>query len=87
MIEFANAVDGTPVENWVGESSTVAFSRGNVGFFAMGNLGREFTTGLPDGDYCDLISECQQTIKVSIDRYSENFVFPLSSEYLLYSSL
>ena len=54
MIEFANAVKGQSVGHWVGESNTLAFSRGSVGFFAMGNLGRVFETGLPDGEYCDL---------------------------------
>ena len=31
----------------------------------MGDLDREFDTGLPDGEYCDIISECQQKITVS----------------------
>eukprot|EP00095_Tigriopus_kingsejongensis_P004644 maker-scaffold29_size597861-snap-gene-1.15 protein:Tk04644 transcript:maker-scaffold29_size597861-snap-gene-1.15-mRNA-1 annotation:"alpha-amylase 1" len=66
MVEFANAVNGETVENWVGEADMVAFSRGAKGFYAMGNVsGREFATGLPDGDYCDIISECAQTITIS----------------------
>ena len=43
----------------------LAFSRGDRGFFAMGNVDGDFDTGLADGDYCDLISECQQTVTVS----------------------
>ncbi|TRY76789.1 hypothetical protein TCAL_12427 [Tigriopus californicus] len=66
MVEFANAVNGEPVENWVGEADMVAFSRGAKGFYAMGNVGgRQFTTGLPDGEYCDLISDCVQKITIS----------------------
>lgn len=65
MVEFTNAVYGQPVDFVVAEQSTLAMSRGNVGFFAMGNLDRDFETGMPDGDYCDIISECQQKITVN----------------------
>ena len=64
MVEFTNAVYGQPVNYVVSEGQTLALSRGNKGFFAMGNLNREFDTGLPDGEYCDIISECQQKITV-----------------------
>ena len=37
----------------------------NRGFFAMGKVDGDFDTGLPDGDYCDIVSECQQTITIS----------------------
>ena len=67
MAEFANTVYGEPVNYVVTEDRTLGMSRGNKGFFAMGDLNREFDTGLPDGDYCDIISECQQKITV---RYS-----------------
>ena len=65
MIQFANAVYGTTVGNWVSGSDMLAFSRGNKGFFAMGNVNGDFDTGLPDGEYCDVVSECQQLITVS----------------------
>ena len=65
MIQFANTVYGTGVENWVSGSDMLAFSRGNKGFFAMGNIDGEFETGLPDGEYCDIISECTQMITIS----------------------
>ena len=65
MIQFTNAVYGTDVGNWVGGSDMLAFSRGNKGFFAMGNIDGDFDTGLPDGEYCDIISECQQMITIS----------------------
>ena len=64
MAEFANTVYGEPVNYVVTEDRTLGMSRGNKGFFAMGDLNREFDTGLPDGDYCDIISECQQKITV-----------------------
>ena len=65
MAEFTNAVYGEPVEFKVAEGETLAMSRGNKGFFAMGQLSREFDTGLPDGEYCDIISECRQKVQVS----------------------
>ena len=65
MVEFTNAVAGEPIEYRVAEQSTLALSRGSKGFFAMGNLDRDFETGLPDGEYCDIISECQQKIQVN----------------------
>merc|ERR1711936_828578 len=65
MVQFTNAVAGTGVENWVAGSDMIAFSRGNKGFYAMGNVNGEFDTGLPDGEYCDIISECQQMISIS----------------------
>ena len=66
MVEFTNTVYGEPVNYVVSEGGTLGLSRGNKGFFAMGDLNREFDTGLPDGEYCDIISECQQKITVTI---------------------
>ena len=63
--QFIISQYGTGVGNWVGGSDMLAFSRGDRGFFAMGNVDGDFDTGLADGDYCDLISECQQTVTVS----------------------
>eukprot|EP00091_Calanus_sinicus_P000936 TRINITY_DN10901_c0_g1_i3.p1 TRINITY_DN10901_c0_g1~~TRINITY_DN10901_c0_g1_i3.p1 ORF type:complete len:246 (-),score=43.02 TRINITY_DN10901_c0_g1_i3:58-756(-) len=65
MVQFTNAVAGTGVENWVAGSDMLAFSRGNKGFYAMGNVNGQFSTGMPDGEYCDIISECQQMITIS----------------------
>ena len=64
MIQFANAVYGTNVGNWVSGSDMLAFSRGNKGFFAMGNVNGDFDTGLPDGEYCDIIHDCQNKVRV-----------------------
>jgi len=65
MVQFANAVVGTGVENWDGGNYYLGFARGNKGFVAMGNLNREFYTGLPDGEYCDIIHDCSQKIQIS----------------------
>ena len=64
MVRFANVAVGTGVENWDGGDHYLGFSRGNKAFVAMGNLNREFYTGLPDGEYCDIIHDCQQKIQV-----------------------
>ena len=64
MARFANVAVGTGVENWDGGDHYLGFSRGNKAFVAMGNLNREFYTGLPDGEYCDIIHDCQQKIQV-----------------------
>jgi alpha-amylase len=65
MVQFANAVVGTGVENWQAGYNYLGFSRGNKGFVAMGDLNKEFYTGLPDGEYCDIIHDCAQKIQIS----------------------
>merc|ERR1712228_972640 len=65
MVKFANTVVGTGVENWQGGYNYLGFSRGNKGFVAMGDLGKNFYTGLPDGEYCDIITDCAQKIQIS----------------------
>jgi len=65
MAKFANSVVGTGVENWQASGTSVGFSRGNKGFVALGDMDKEYYTGLPDGEYCDLISECAQKVQIS----------------------
>jgi len=65
MVQFANAVAGTGIENWQGGDHFLGFARGNKGFVAMGNLNREFYTGLPDGEYCDIIHDCEKKVQIS----------------------
>jgi len=65
MVQFANAVAGTGVENWQGGQWNLGFGRGNKGFVAMGNADQEYYTGLPDGEYCDIIRECRSKVTVS----------------------
>ncbi|XP_067663291.1 alpha-amylase-like [Haliotis asinina] len=67
MVAFRNAVAGTGIEHWYDSGDVVAFARGNKGFFVMakqGNLDQTFQTGLPAGEYCDIIHDCQQKITV-----------------------
>ncbi|KAJ8298305.1 hypothetical protein KUTeg_024836, partial [Tegillarca granosa] len=67
MIAFRNAVAGTSLNNWRNQNDEVSFSRGNKGFFAMakqGHMNARLQTGLPAGQYCDLISDCQKKITV-----------------------
>lgn len=66
MVQFANAVAGEGMDNWQIKDGSLGFSRGTKGFFAMGDLNNvEFYTGLPDGEYCDIIHDCQTKVQVS----------------------
>jgi len=58
MVKFANVAAGLPITHWQASGTSLGFGRGNVAFLALGNLDRDFETGLPDGDYCDLIRGC-----------------------------
>jgi alpha-amylase len=54
------------VDNWQIKDFSLGFSRGSKGFIAMGEFdGKQFYTGMPDGEYCDVISECAQKVTVS----------------------
>ena len=65
MVQFANVAVGEPVQNWQAGNNFLGFSRGSKAFVAMGDLGKDFNTGLPDGEYCDIIHDCQQKIQIS----------------------
>nr|XP_054764856.1 alpha-amylase A-like [Lytechinus pictus] len=60
MVGFSRQAGWEPVSNWWDNGNNqISFSRGNKAFFAMtceGQISRDFTTGLPDGNYCDVIS-------------------------------
>ncbi|CAL1534471.1 unnamed protein product [Lymnaea stagnalis] len=66
MAMFRNAVAGTSVDNFKYDNGVLTFNRGNKGFFAMSvnSFSVSVNTGLPAGEYCDLISECAQKIRV-----------------------
>lgn len=67
MVAFRNAVVGTKKENIFNQNNQIAFSRGNKGFFAMardGYMDETLQTGLPAGEYCDLITDCARKITV-----------------------
>ncbi len=61
MVKFHNAALGEPVSNWEDNGNMrIAFSRGSSGFIAInkesGDWSYTFQTGLPAGEYCDVIS-------------------------------
>ncbi|SFA78868.1 alpha-amylase [Amycolatopsis marina] len=71
MVGWRSAVAGAPVRNWwTNGDNAIAFSRGDAGFVAINNtsapLTREFTTGLPQGTYCDVLAASDgQCVQVS----------------------
>ncbi|CAF1335032.1 unnamed protein product [Adineta steineri] len=61
MVRFRNTASGQPVANWWDNGNNqIAFSRGNRAFIVINNddsgLNQWFQTGLPQGQYCDVIS-------------------------------
>jgi alpha-amylase len=70
MVAWHNAVGGANVANWQSPASNViGFGRGAAGFVAINNSGGaytgSFTTGLPDGSYCNVITACAGRVTVS----------------------
>lgn len=61
MVGFRNATDGEPMERWWSNGNDqIAFARGDRGFFVLNReedptLERSFDTGLPAGQYCEVI--------------------------------
>ncbi|KDR78015.1 hypothetical protein GALMADRAFT_244986 [Galerina marginata CBS 339.88] len=61
MVGFRNNVGTSAITNWVSpQSEQIAFGRGALGFVAINNAdfawSTSFTTSLPPGSYCDVIS-------------------------------
>ncbi|XP_028177603.1 alpha-amylase-like [Ostrinia furnacalis] len=61
MVAFRNAVRGTSIQNWWDNGNNqIAFSRGKKGFIVFNAEGRDLDqnlqTGLPPGEYCDVIT-------------------------------
>ncbi|CAF1399951.1 unnamed protein product, partial [Didymodactylos carnosus] len=61
FVQFRNVAWGYPVENWWDNGNNqIAFSRGNKAFVAINNddysMEQWLQTGLPAGEYCDIIS-------------------------------
>ena len=85
MVKFHNAALGQPVTNWWDNGgNAIAFGRGNRTFIIINNEGfgitQQLQTGLPAGEYCDVIScdnntppcgnssgKCRETIVVDDD--------------------
>lgn len=60
MVRFHNAAIGNAVSNWWDNGfHAISFSRGNKAFYALNNedfaVTRTWQTGLPAGDYCNVI--------------------------------
>ena len=60
MVGWHNAAQGQSVANWWDNGgNTIAFSRGSTAWIAINNSGtavtQTFSTGLPAGNYCDII--------------------------------
>jgi len=63
-------VVGEPISQYEIQGGAIGIGRGSKGFAVIGEAnGNTFYTGLPDGEYCDLISKrgdvCNQKIVVS----------------------
>jgi alpha-amylase len=61
MISWRNAVRGADVQNWWDNGNNkMGFGRGNRGFILFnvdwGDLNETLQTGLPGGQYCDVVS-------------------------------
>ncbi|KAF5329512.1 hypothetical protein D9619_009322 [Psilocybe cf. subviscida] len=61
MVGFRNTVGSAALTNWVSpQSQLIAFGRGSIGFVAINNADSSwtatFSTSLPSGTYCDIIT-------------------------------
>ena len=70
MVGWHNAVGGADVANWQSPAANViGFGRGGAGFVAINNTGAahtaQYTTGLPDGSYCDVTNGCATRVTVT----------------------
>eukprot|EP00057_Strongylocentrotus_purpuratus_P027650 XP_011682124.1 PREDICTED: alpha-amylase 4N isoform X1 [Strongylocentrotus purpuratus] len=58
MVEWRNQAGTEPVQNFWGDYSRLAFSRGNRAFIAIGrggsSINEQLQTGLPSGEYCNM---------------------------------
>ena len=63
MASFSKAVAGTSASYWWSEGNQVAVGREGKGFFVAtnhGGLSRTFPTGMPSGDYCNVVQVTNQ---------------------------
>ncbi|MEP0887339.1 alpha-amylase family protein [Leptolyngbya sp. PL-A3] len=73
MVRFRNRTDGQPLTHWwTNGSNQIAFGRGDRGFVVINRDGRplthRFQTGLPAGEYCNLLAEsCTERLRVGRD--------------------
>ncbi|MFV8783991.1 alpha amylase C-terminal domain-containing protein [Microbulbifer sp. SA54] len=74
MVGFRNFVDGTAVSNWWDNGNNqIAFGRGNKGFVVINNesgtLNQTLYTGLPAGNYCNVLAgeEACSGVSIAVD--------------------
>eukprot|EP00094_Tigriopus_californicus_P008880 TCALIF_08561-PA protein Name:"Similar to Amy4N Alpha-amylase 4N (Drosophila ananassae)" AED:0.15 eAED:0.16 QI:12/0.75/0.55/1/1/0.88/9/0/728 len=70
MVQFRNAVAGAPQEHFWSEGNSMGFSRTGKGFFAMSQasgFNTSVKTGLPAGNYCNIIDSCASSVMVKSD--------------------
>lgn len=73
MVGWHNAVGSAVVTNWQSPAGNViGFGRGATGFVAINNTGAAhtatYTTGLPDGSYCNVLDGCATSVTVASGR-------------------
>jgi alpha-amylase len=73
MVAWHNAVGAANVANWQSpRGNVIGFGRGSTGFVTINNTGGaytgNFTTGLADGSYCNVITACANRVTVTSGR-------------------
>ncbi|PMR68407.1 alpha-amylase [Halomonas heilongjiangensis] len=76
MVDFRQAMGDAPVTHWQqAGASRIAFARGGRGFVALNRSDEtwkaELVTGLPAGEYCNLLDGCVTRVSVDDDGWSE----------------
>jgi alpha-amylase len=91
MVGFRSEVAGAPIANWWDNGgNAVAFARGDEGFVAINResteISRPFTTGLPAGSYCDVLTGTRMgpacsglTVVVNADGSAQLTLAPLTA--------
>ncbi|MBF8222783.1 alpha-amylase [Halomonas sp. 328] len=76
MVAFRQAMGEAPVTHWQqAGASRIAFARGERGFVALNRDPEAWratlATGLPAGDYCNLLDDCATRVRVAADGRAE----------------
>eukprot|EP00095_Tigriopus_kingsejongensis_P000508 maker-scaffold367_size194084-snap-gene-0.49 protein:Tk00508 transcript:maker-scaffold367_size194084-snap-gene-0.49-mRNA-1 annotation:"hypothetical protein DAPPUDRAFT_64687" len=70
MVQFSNAVAGAPQDHFWSDGDSAGLARVGKGFFAMtqrADFSKSVQTGLPAGDYCNIIDSCASSVSVAAD--------------------
>lgn len=76
MVGFRQTVGDAPLAHWQEDgASRIAFARGERGFVALNRDAEAWraalVTGLPAGDYCNLLDDCATRVRVAEDGRAE----------------